>query len=29
MIDRGILDEVRIHKHTYEAYKYMIKVKIK
>jgi hypothetical protein len=25
----GILDEVRIHKHTYEAYKDMIKVQIK
>jgi hypothetical protein len=25
-IDRGILDEARMHKHTYEAYKTKIKV---
>jgi hypothetical protein len=28
-IDRGILGEARMHKHTYEAYKTMIKVEIK
>jgi hypothetical protein len=28
-INRGILDEGRMHKHTYEAYKIMIKVEIK
>jgi hypothetical protein len=28
-IDQGILDEVRIHKQTYETYKDMIKVEIK
>jgi hypothetical protein len=28
-IDRGILDEARMDKHTYEAYKGMIKVAIK
>jgi hypothetical protein len=27
-IDRGILDEARMHNHTYEAYKDMIKVEI-
>ncbi len=27
-IDRGILFEARMHKHTYEAYKIMIKVEI-
>jgi hypothetical protein len=25
-VNRGILDEARIHKHTYEAYKDIIKV---
>jgi hypothetical protein len=29
MINWGIFDEARIHKHTYEAYKDMIKVEIK
>jgi hypothetical protein len=29
MIDRGIRDEVRMHKHTYKAYKIIIKVEIK
>jgi hypothetical protein len=28
-IDLGILDEARMHKHIYEAYKDMIKVEIK
>jgi hypothetical protein len=28
-INQGILDEARMHKHTYEAYKDMIKVEIK
>jgi hypothetical protein len=28
-IDRGILDEARMHKHTYKIYKDMIKVEIK
>jgi hypothetical protein len=28
-IDQGMLDEARMHKHTYEAYKDMIKVEIK
>jgi hypothetical protein len=28
-INQGILDEARMHKHTYEVYKYMIKVEIK
>jgi hypothetical protein len=28
-INWGILDEVRMHKHTYEAYKDIIKVEIK
>jgi hypothetical protein len=28
-IDLGILNKARMHKHTYEAYKDMIKVEIK
>jgi hypothetical protein len=27
-MNQGILDEARMHKHTYEAYKDMIKVEI-
>jgi hypothetical protein len=28
-IDRGILDEARMHKHARQAYKIMIKIKVK
>jgi hypothetical protein len=28
-INRGILDKARMHKHTYKAYRIMIKVEIK